>query len=417
MPDTISHITLYCALPEADQFRPVVRSAKARLRLAARRAYDSLRWALSHRFDHHWWDYFDTTDCNLGDIAIRQASLRNLRALFGPHVVIDEISWQHLTPEKIEQVNRNSDLLVISAGAYVHIDHAGECLPWFFEEVRRLSQIRCQIVSYGIGVSHKIRAIDGAQFPITPRSHQALGQFVSMLKLCGVRDERSRQILQPMAPAGRPVLYVPDPALTLQAPPSARPLPGFPRIGLNFALHGPHVEALQRAHFSDFAGLLGHIRRRHPDCRFYYFQHSDEERLLVRLFRSLGHSMEVISGTPDQLMPGYAAMDVHIAQMLHSCILAACAGTPTLNLAYDTKNIEFYKALGLERWCILPADYSPARFQQGFEDLLTGRAEVARQLAEARNAQLKIHASFLNELRNSVQPGAALPEFTLGQLD
>jgi polysaccharide pyruvyl transferase WcaK-like protein len=88
--------------------------------------------------------------------------------------------------------------------------------------------------------------------------------------------------------------------------------------------------------------------------------------------------------------------------MMHSSILAINAGTPTISLAYDIKNIGFFELMGLEQFCHPVWKHDRGAILQSVTDAVQNAPQI-RQAIEKRKAELHlVYEGFLNEIRSAV---------------
>lgn len=92
--------------------------------------------------------------------------------------------------------------------------------------------------------------------------------------------------------------------------------------------------------------------------------------------------------TPPELLEHLAGFDAMLSTRLHGAILAACAGVPTLPIAYEFKTREVWGQLGLDEWVIDIDDVDPDGLAETVSRLLERRDEVRAQLRDSLPAQL-----------------------------
>lgn len=91
----------------------------------------------------------------------------------------------------------------------------------------------------------------------------------------------------------------------------------------------------------------------------------------------------MVFGDPITLVKNYRSLSLHIGGMLHSCILAASAGTPCIALAYDIKHAGFFEIIGLPNFCFDAIDLKPDRIVDAAVEALSNQAEL-RQIIFSR---------------------------------
>jgi len=183
-------------------------------------------------------------------------------------------------------------------------------------------------------------------------------------------------------------------------------LPGGIHVGLNFGFHGPHSQALLQRNIQEYIAFARALQRRYA-CRFHYFVHSEGEELIVRLLRLAGIRVRVVRGPASVMLDHYAKMDVQLSHMMHSSILSLSAGTPTISLAYDIKNLAFYELMQLERYCV-DANRVTAQELLGIAgELLRDRDAVAAAISGRKAALARRNAEFLRRIAAEARRYAA----------
>lgn len=361
--------------------RSVPRSAWGWLRNRGRRGLDFALWRLGGRWGFHYSTYQDRLDSNRGDSAIRRATVQLLRQACPGPLEITEFGWEQIDDVFAGRANAGADLVVIAGGGYISCNGAGELPDRFLRHLDVYRRLSCPIVGFGLGLNC-LSSYQTGQPRMSARSVASLGQFSRLLALLSVRDEVTRQAL-----AGGEV--IPDPALLLE--PKAG---GLPRrspgdgvwLGLNLAFHGPASTLLLARLFPIVVDVLRTFGRTHR-LGVIYFVHSDAERLIPRLLRAEGIVVTVVDGPPEEMLSWYGMLDIHLCEMLHSCILAANRGVPTLNLAYDSKNWAFYQLMGMEG--ILSAATADAAAILGHLSGMLERRDVLSQAMLRRKEDLR----------------------------
>jgi lipopolysaccharide exporter len=331
--------------------RPIERTPLAWLRNRGRRLLDLGQWRVQRRWGFHYSTYQDRMDSNRGDSAIRRATVQLLRTTFPQDVEITEFGWDQVDADFAVRANRDADLVVIAGGGYISCDADGNLPQRLSRHLDAYERLTCPLIGFGLGFNCLLSYQTG-QPRLSEAGAALLRRLVRVMALVSVRDEVTRQALT--FDGVVPVL-VPDPALLLEPgriSQSRQKPDGMVWLGLNLAFHGPASTLLLERLFPLIVRVLQAFGRTHR-CRILYFVHSDAERLIPRLLRSAGIAVTVVDAAPEDMLAWYGLLDIHLCEMLHSCILAADRGVPTLNLAYDSKNWAFYDLMGLTD--ILPA--------------------------------------------------------------
>lgn len=384
-------VALLVPVSRREAFAPIRRPPAAWLRNRGRRALDAARARLGLAVAWHHSAYEGHAHTNRGDIAIASASRALLEgALPGARIV--EIGWAEF-PAAFEWVAAHARLFVLGGGGYFYAHARGRLAGRVARDAALLARLGCPAASLAPGVN---RLLEDAAAPWDADSAATLGALLDRLSLSSARDAASVAWLDQARP-GRTRLLA-DPALFLE--PAAPPRPrggGAPIIGLNLAFHGPASSRALPARLRLLIGAATRLRRR-TGCAFQYFVHSEAERAIPPLLRAAGLPVETIDAPAEAMLPRYAALDLHICQMLHSSILAANAGTPFVALGYDIKNAAFAELMGVSA-CCLPADATtPTQLDAAIAAALDGRAALAATLAARKRALRAGMDAYLAEL-------------------
>lgn len=389
-------IWLYVPISQAREYAPLTRSLLRRLKAGVLRLRDRIRWIIfgSHDFDFHAWCVNSYT--NRGDIAIREAIRQLLESRFEGRQFA-ELDWGSLGGA-LARINVCADMLVICGGGYVSADAASGALSHVMEDVADFANMTCPVVAFGIGYNSLLEYSPEIRLPALPDRTLAKIQALSgVSSLVGVRDLNLQRMMQPSAKGE--IALIGDPALFLE-PVKIAELDGHSgkiKIGLNFALHGPISASIFRQHFKSYVAFLKRVQQNHP-VAFYYFVHCDTERIAISLLRRAGIALRVVDRPPAELISGYAQMEAVIGQMLHSSILATNAGVPSMNIAYDTKNVGFYELMELPHLCVAHDDLTPQKLWETFAAMLEQKDSIARVL-ENKKIELRLRTNeFLEEI-------------------
>lgn len=383
-------IDLYCAVSIGDQARQIPRDSMQQARRFAKLTLASLAWRWLRRLDIDAFDVRDFDSSNVGDMAIRE-SLRTMieDRWTGDDLVVRSFGWQDLQGLAAAGADAPGGLIVIAGSGYLAIDRDGRMARRVDADLDFFASLppTRPVVALGIGINRPSETASGTSVSNLPSATIAgIRRFCEVVPVIGVRDEQSYLTIKHAAPASDP-LVVGDPALF--AAPIARrrrvAMPGeAPRIGVNVAFHGPMTSRLIAGELPRLSQAL--VRLQHETgAVISYFKHHDGERLMPSLLREAGLPItNVYRGSPDQVIEGYREQDLHIGVMLHSCILAASAGTPPIGIAYDRKSIGFFDLMGMSENCVHLSEWSPEWLIARANAVLAERDVIAARIAQRR---------------------------------
>jgi hypothetical protein len=393
-------IYLYTAIPRAKENVSRAHSYPRSLQRAVKGTVAGLAWRLGLQPRFHYSTHETVAGSNVGDQAIRLASVDALTAL-GADVV--EVGWGDLTDDLVAHINAQASAFIVSAGAYLHFSQTGALAPRLHEDLRFFGRLSCPLISYGIGLSHKVGPGDPPTEEVSSEAQALLHRFVARLDLCSVRDHRSRRILE-SAGVHKPIHVIPDPALFLTPLNCVSQSPAHIRaIGLNFAFHGSHTANLLQKYGRTYASVAQRLLRDLPDSKLYYMVHSSSEMFVCNLLRRAGLPFTTVVAAPRELLGYYSSLDLHIGQMMHSCVLALNRHIAVVSLEYDTKCRELLKMFTLEDFCISPNDYTVETIVDVAHRALDNRTQVRTTITKALDRLREEYDHFLALTRELVR--------------
>jgi polysaccharide pyruvyl transferase WcaK-like protein len=243
-------------------------------------------------------------------------------------------------PGLVQRLNRH-DLVIVGGGGL----YSRWGLPL---DPAALNAIEVPVVVVGAGLNRNL-----GDPPLSVAQLDSIRLLHERASLASVRDSASQRLLADLgfqvALTGDPALWLAPRRPWLLSPALGRPAPG-PRIGFNLAAHGwaGQAEYLERV----LAACVPVLREQVDGHRaqLVYLVHSDAERRLLPRLRAALPGLYAFRASPAGLRWMYGQLDLVISMMLHSSILAAAAGTPVINLAYDDKNLAFMQDVGCTGW-------------------------------------------------------------------
>jgi polysaccharide pyruvyl transferase WcaK-like protein len=373
-------------------------------KMRVRAALDRFLYAAGSTAQLDYRNYDVPYATNRGDIAIAEAVRNQLRLAIND-VTFTNLNWGELDQLDQDEISNGFSLIVVAGSGYFHFSANGELGDRVARDLQFWERLNSPIVLYGIGVNRLIPLYsDNESAKMSAANDALLRRILASMALIGVRSADSQEELAICS--DKPVRLVCDPALFL-APYKTHENRGIvagiyaaPRIGVNFAFHGPLSTEILKQNLPAYVQIL---RTLHAEtgCSYHYFIHNHTEWIIPHLLRDQGLKVETVSGDPYMLVRHYADMNIHLGGMLHSSILASGVGTPCVLLAYDAKHFGFAQRLGMESHCHMATTLDSQAVLRSMRNLLQNEAEIRRALAE-RLSQL------WNEQKRFVRDCAAL---------
>jgi colanic acid/amylovoran biosynthesis protein len=242
-----------------------------------------------------------------------------------------------------------------------------------------------------------------------------------------LRDERSAREVEAVAP-GTPTSVRADAAFALADPDVLaaapdRAWPSSPTVAVSVRdwphfRRGPSDVGMERFRRAVAAGVSRLVRRHGARVRFL----STCQGTPGYRYDDSATALAVYDHVPDDVRPhvevdrehhsplgvleAYGACDLVVATRMHAAILALCAGTPVLPVAYQFKTQELFDRLGLGHWVTDIETVTPEGFVETTDAMLAELAGaraglfegVERMRADAMGAGALVAGAFAEEL-------------------
>ena len=376
-----SRAYLYLAVPQTNSLRKIERTHFANFKTQLIRVLNRLSWRVRNRLIGQYYHYIDYSDSNRGDIAVDLAIRQQLAHFNGIAIrEIVEVGWNDLNEARIQEIDPVRDIFIVAGSGFLHCKSSTQLNEKTIAAIRLIQQIPCKVICYGIGANMATTDSEQTVEYLAPESNEAVTQFAMKVVAGTVRGSVAYRLL---FPHNKKIFTTLDPAFLLEPNDFDAAVPDkrgqAPRVGINFAVHGPRTFNLLKRNLTKIVPALKSIQKRYA-CKYCYFVHSDGENEVVRLLRMSGLDLEVVDCDPREMLKSYHALDVHISQMMHSAILSTSRGTPTINLGYDMKNFKFFDFLGFPELCLPAAELTTHGLVESFENLWRRRHDVRQSL-------------------------------------
>lgn len=300
------------------------------------------RFGLTSKIDYR--NYEQPHAYNRGDHSIIIATKQRARKIL-PNPNLLPVNWGNIAQAKPTK----TDKLLICGSGYFFPTATGELPKRIANDLKEIKESGAELHLLGTGFNYLLR---WPALKLNPDAKNTLQEYLKLSTTITVRDHNTKQFLQDFTP--KDIRIIGDPALFIAAPSheiQARKKDTAIKISVNIPFHGPGSTEWIKKNLFDFIGTLKAIRTR-VQCEFFYFVHYNSEILVAALIADSGVPITVIDCATAELPSEYAKMDLHIGGMLHSCILATAAGTPSIALAYDKKHFGFFALMESSDYCI-----------------------------------------------------------------
>lgn len=364
---------------------------------------DLLLWKFGYTARLDYRNYVSPQVVNRGDEAIAVAS-RMLFIKAGGNPEFLNCNWgnrQHFSgsidPPK---------LIAICGGGYLFFGKDGTLAPRVKMDLAAMNESTIPVVLLGVGMNMLLEGDIAAPLTILERDIATLRALCERAALISVRDRRTQELLANYTT--KEIYLVGDPALVmidrgrLSNLANAQRNNHGVRIGVNFPFHGMDANIRIRRDLPAYINMLKDLQHA-TSCNFVYFVHFAAEEIVYKIIQSEGISLEICSGEPLTLLRGYESINVHLGGMLHSCIMASCAGTPSIAIAYDVKHSGFFESLGIEEYCIPAVPFDAEKFLSSALRAIHNESALRLTIATNRQVWESAMDSFVERCRHAVQ--------------
>ena len=276
----------------------------------------------------HVWD-----QTNKGDLAIVLAVQELLRLAFPKAVIIDypvEV-LKKKDSAALKKLN-SADLIVMGGGGLFY----RYFLP-FSQEM--ISGLKKPFIIFGVGYIREVGAPS-----LKKAERDSIIALARKATLLGVRENYTKRFLVKYGLAVDKVKVIGDPALLLsELPPHLKLRPGF-KLGLNLNYSGWLGFGKWREDILNSYRETAEYFQKNFQASVYYLKHHPGEEAIYQELRI--KNLILLDETPSRQKGAYGQLDLVIGMMLHSCVMAAGALTPEINVAYDLRNRNFARFLG-----------------------------------------------------------------------
>lgn len=320
---------------------------KTRLKMLVDRA--RFKFGFVNGIDYR--NYVGPHTYNRGDHAIIVAATQQIQRVAPRHSIV-LVDWGGI---QRAQPTRQDELLICGSG-YFFPNSKGDLPDRIIADLIDIKKTGVRLQLLGVGFNHLLK---WQNLRLSSKSEDILCELLALCSETTVRDRYTKQFLAPFT--SKDIKIIGDPALFIDVPPqiSRKPIAGRNvKIGINIPFHGARATDWVRKNLAQFIDVLRRIKKT-VQCDFFYFVHYDPEILIAALTVDSRIPVTLVDVDASELPGEYAKMDMHIGGMLHSCILATAAGTPSVCLAYDKKHYGFFELMDSLYYCVDADQFDP----------------------------------------------------------
>lgn len=317
---------------------------KSGVKMQLKLCLDRIRYKVGLMGRVSYKNYAEFNAFNRGDNAIVVATQQWVKKTF-PDRQIFLVDWGMVNSVKPE----GCDKLVVCGSGYFFPNSQGRLSARVADDLEWVKKSGTELHFLGVGFNYLLK---WPNLQLAADSSAIVRDMLELSSTITVRDRNTQEFLRQFT--SKPIRIIGDPALFIDvARRTDRSLINGRRlrVGVNVPFHGPNATEWIKKNLKKLIATLKIIRNK-VGCDFYYFVHYEAEVLVAKLIKDSGIPLTVVNSSAVDLPNEYVNIDMHIGGMLHSCILATAAGTPSIGLAYDHKHHGFFELMDSSAYCI-----------------------------------------------------------------
>ncbi|MGE5425602.1 MAG: polysaccharide pyruvyl transferase family protein [Bacillota bacterium] len=328
----------------------------------------------------HVWD-----KTNKGDLGIVLAVQEILLSRF-PGVIIEDFPIEVLKEyDKGEAERLNSADLIIMGGGGLFYRYF---LPFSSQMIAALHK---PFVIFGVGYIREVGAP-----ALTRTERDSIIALAERADLLGVRENYTKRFLVKYGLPSEKVKVIGDPALLLSESEGAALSAGV-KIGFNLNYSGWLGFGSWRDDILDAYRETAQYFQQKYGANIYYLKHHPGED---KIYPELGiNNLTVIDEEPHKQKGQYGKLDLVIGMMLHSCVMAAGALTPEINVAYDLRNRNFARFLGIPEAIVELPQLRGGVLLKRAKHFYSHQEEYRRKLEVFKRQVTRRTSGFLDEIQ------------------
>lgn len=367
---------------------------------------DLYKWKNNDLSTLNYKNYDSHGSTNMGDVAITEAA----EEFFSKYTTFTDsqyCNWGNLQKCMEKNDHRKNDTLIVPGGGYFMLGKNGDLSTRIDIDSNLIEKNNIKLVLFGVGINQPFE--QNSEPSIKDKDIKSIEKILHLAETISVRDKLSQKLLSKFT--SKSVELIGDPALHLfnikynQSKKEYQPHKKLTlNVGINFSFHGPTSEELFKKNVSSYISALKKIQSI-TGCTFYYFIHYESAKIIPKLLAQKGIYCNIIYGSPEILINGYANMDIHIGGMLHSCILAHGVDTPAIAISYDIKHKGFYELFNMPDNCLSAYDFEESRLVNKTVEILSDIKNIENRIKTTRDIFENLTSEHVKNCNLSISRG------------
>jgi len=339
--------------------------------------------------------YYSIRSNNVGENAIRESIVANIKQQIDVPVVFFDIKRDELTEERIiKQVNSDASMLMIAGGGlYVNQNSKSgfyfPCNPDFF------LKIKVPIVLFGIGFNRNLQG-DLFKDALKEKAKGSIQTINGLACISTVRDQNTYDILKSLHINHHKLIL--DPACFLSTPNLRKER----RVAIQIAQHSPILgrydgnNYFRQKNIENYARICEYLKSKRFEVIYTAFDPLEQSIALE--LKKLFPDLEVLNtDNIQEILQEYARCSFTIGMKMHSNILSFATGTPFISIYYDVKSQEFLKLLDYSNFgCNCFENYED-KVKGLIDELIEQNQDYSKKFVQIKEENQPI---FKNEINN-----------------
>lgn len=325
---------------------------------------------------------------NKGDYGIVLAVQEQLRAAFPGAKIIDfpvEV-LKEFDARQAEKINK-ADFVVIGGGGIFY----RYFLPFSKEMI---AAIKIPLVIYGVGYIREVGAP-----ALKPAERDSIIALAKKAKLIGVRENYTKRFLVKHGIPASKVEVIGDPAFRLEETAPRGGVNGF-KLGLNLNYSGWLGFGRWEKEILEAYRETAEFFRKEYGAEVYYLKHHPGEDAI---YPKLGiDGLRVVDLEPAAQKGLYGTLDLVIGMMLHSCVMAAGALTPEINVAYDLRNRNFARFIGCPELVVELEDLDKGALLERAKEVVARQDAYRRRFSRVKERIARSSEGLLDKINRFI---------------
>ena len=287
--------------------------------------------------------YYHVDTSNRGDWAIKKSIVEAIQKRLNISFAFLSVKNDELTEERIlKQLNTDcSALMIAGSGLYTNYPKSSN---WYFPcKTELFEKIKVPIMLIGLGCNQNLKG-GILNSELKEETKQSIKLINELSVISTVRDQKTYDILTGIGVTKHQLMLDPANFLDVKQRPKEK------RVAIQIAQHAPILgrfdgtTELRNYNVETFAKIAESLISMKYEVVFIAHD-ALENSLIVDLQRLVPEIKGLNTDNLDTMLEEYARCEFVVSLKMHSAIMAFASETPTIQVYYDQKSIEYLKMI------------------------------------------------------------------------